>query len=265
MSWLSKLLGSNEEPTRRAAIIEVSDKTFQTQVIRRSYKQPVLVDFWAAWCGPCRRLGPVLERLAEEPDGEWMLAKLNTEDNRRVATEYHIRSIPNVKAFRNGQVVDEFTGALPGALVRRFIDKVVEADPPPPQVRGSENAEKRLQQVKRHLRKGRGFEAFVLLKQFPDGVPSDEAEALRPFAEFLFNMENGDALTALDELDAHYEAAAAALRRGNFEKGLASLSRALEAGEDMDKPYTTAIIEAVLALLGEEHEVTRSYRQKPAG
>lgn len=265
MSWLSKLFGSDDAPRRRAAIIEVSDKTFQTQVIRRSYKQPVLVDFWAAWCAPCRRLGPVLERLAEEPDGTWVLAKLNTEDNRRVPGKYHVRSIPNVKAFRNGQVVDEFTGALPGALVRRFIDKVVETDPPPPKVRGSENPQKRVQQVRHHLQKGRGFEAYVLLKHFPDGARAEEAQDLLPLAEFLFNMENGDALTALEELDAHYEAAAAALRRGHYEQTLLSLSAALEAGEDMDEPYTTAIIEAVLALLGEDHEVTRGYRQRPAG
>ena len=117
---------------RRAAIIDVSDANFEQQVIRRSYKSPVMVDFWADWCMPCRQLGPVLEKLAEEPDGQFILAKLNTEHNRRTAAQFGIQSIPNVKMFRNGQMVDEFTGVLPMGLVRRFIAKHTETPPPPP-------------------------------------------------------------------------------------------------------------------------------------
>ena len=115
---------------RTEAVIDVTDADFKRQVIQRSHKTPVLVDFWAAWCGPCQVLGPVLEDLAENPDSEFILAKLDTEHNRRTAQQYQIQSIPAVKMFRNGQVVDDFIGARPGGLVKRFVSKSVEQPPP---------------------------------------------------------------------------------------------------------------------------------------
>ena len=110
-----KLFGflKKQRTPKRMAIIDVDDRCFESQVIRRSYKSTVVVDYWAAWCVPCRQLGPILERVAEDPQSDFILAKLNTEHNKKTATRYNIRSIPAVKAFRNGQVVHEFSGALP--------------------------------------------------------------------------------------------------------------------------------------------------------
>ena len=102
-------------------ISDVSDATFNADVIERSYDQPVLVDFWAAWCGPCRMLGPVLEGLASDMGGAFHLAKVNTEEAQRVAGEYRISGIPAVKLFIGGKVAAEFTGALPEAQVRAFL------------------------------------------------------------------------------------------------------------------------------------------------
>jgi thioredoxin len=100
--------------------MDVNDETFQTEVIERSQREPVVVDFWAEWCGPCKMLGPVLEQ--ETSDKGVTLAKIDVDANQEVARTYGINSIPAVKAFRNGQVVAEFVGAVPPAQVKSFLE-----------------------------------------------------------------------------------------------------------------------------------------------
>jgi thioredoxin len=104
--------------------MDVTTESFERDVIERSHQLPVVVDFWAAWCGPCRTLGPVLEREAEARAGEFELAKADVDANQQLAIRYGIQGIPAVKAFRNGQVVAKFVGAQPPAAVAQFLDEL---------------------------------------------------------------------------------------------------------------------------------------------
>ena len=102
-------------------VVDLKQDQFESEVVERSRTTPVLVDFWAPWCGPCRSLSPVLEKLAEEYAGAFLLAKINTDENQDLALAFQIRSIPQVVLFREGNAVDQFAGAIPEAEIRRFL------------------------------------------------------------------------------------------------------------------------------------------------
>src|SRR3954464_13146964 len=109
-------------------VIDVSEADFQQQVLDKSHEVPVVVDFWAEWCAPCRQLGPTLEKAANAREGEVVLAKLDTDANQRLASAFQIQGIPAVKAFKDGKVVDEFVGVQPPANVERFFDGLVPSE-----------------------------------------------------------------------------------------------------------------------------------------
>src|SRR6201999_119628 len=111
----------------RSVPIDTTDATFERDVIQRSYDETVVVDFWAAWCGPCRALTPALEKAVDKRDGV-ELVKVDTDANPMVSQPFGIQSIPAVKAFKDGKVVDEFVGALPPAQVERFLDGLVPSE-----------------------------------------------------------------------------------------------------------------------------------------
>lgn len=106
-------------------VLDVGLADFTQHVLEESKHRPVVVDFWAPWCGPCKSLKPVLEKLAAEYGGKFLLAKVNADDNQELAARYGVRGIPSVKAFVNGEAVDEFSGVLPENEVRVFLDRLV--------------------------------------------------------------------------------------------------------------------------------------------
>lgn len=162
---------------------------FQEKVLEASRRVPILVDFWAEWCAPCRVLKPVLEKLAAEYGGRFMLAKINSDQNQELAAQCGVRGIPSVKAFVNGKMVDEFTGALPETQVRAFIDRLLPSPAEPLRIAAQEartNGEPEL--------------ACSLLADAAQLDPTDEAVQF-DLAEIHIEMRNMDAARAI--LDAY--------------------------------------------------------------
>jgi putative thioredoxin len=242
---------------------DVTEADFRHAVIDRSRETPVVVDFWAAWCGPCRTLTPTLERAAEARAGKVDLVKVDVDANPGLAREYGVQGIPAVKAFRDGQMVDEFVGAQPAAMVERFMDRLVPSEADKLIAAGDEES----------LRKALAQEperadAAILLARAL--IERGDLEQARPLLDSVTGDFAAEGLHALVELklehpDAPVGAAADAVLGGDYENGLEGLITALEhAGDDDTKDQIRKAMVGVFTELGADHPLTREYRRKLA-
>lgn len=272
-----------------ANIIDVDEVTFEREVIQKSSEKTVVVDFWAAWCGPCRMLGPVLERLAEEPDSNFVLAKVDVDANPGLAIRYGVQGIPAVKAFRDGQVAGEFVGAQPEPRVRQFLKDVapskadgqaISAERLIAERRWPEAAElyqlaleknpsdleARLGLARALLGQGKGCEASVHLADLRDeALTMARAEQLLPVADYICSMvEKGDENAEVTVVEAQYRQAARLLSQGKFAPAMDGLLDVLRYNKNYRDGRVREVMLGVFALLGDEEPLTGAYRREMA-
>jgi putative thioredoxin len=242
------------------AVIDVTEQDFEREVVERSRTIPVVVDFWAEWCAPCRTLGPLLERAAAAREGEVLLAKLDTDANPSLAQAFQIQGIPAVKAFRDGRVVDEFVGAQPPPVVERFFDGLVpnEAD------RLVEAADEASLRRALELQPGRADAATALAGLLHRR--GDEDEALEVLGNVAGSFQ-ADGLAARIRLeraeDLDLEDAFTALDEGDAERAIELLLDALPSADGYRDDIRRVTV-AVLDDLGVEHPLARDARRRLA-
>jgi len=253
------------EVSQPQTVFDVDEASFEQRVIERSRELPVVVDFWAEWCAPCRALGPLLERAVAARAGKVELAKLDTDANQALAARFGIRGIPAVKAFRDGKVASEFTGAFPGPEVERFFDALLpsEADELAAAGEAGEDEQKLRRALELDPRNGsaRRTLARLLLR---NGDPGAAAELLEPAGgDFEADGLAARARLALagEELDAEL----AAWDRGDHAAALDGLQDAL-AGE-RDPERRDLIRRAMVGMfteLGPDEPLAREHRRRLA-
>lgn len=258
---------------------EVRD--FQKDVIEQSFEKTVLVDFWAEWCGPCKMIGPVLEKLAVENEDNWKLVKVDTDSNQEIAVNYGVRGIPNVKLFKNGKVINEFTGALPEAAVREWLKKYIPS-----------RFTDQIEHAKDLLKKGNTPDAKVILEEvYSNDVTNDDVKVL--LAKVLLFEDSDKALRLTENVNYHNENLELATAINNLAQ-LINRDMNLFPESDTKEKYLSAINEikikkfdsaiekfidiiktdryydndgarkaciAIFKFLGEDNEITLKYRR----
>jgi putative thioredoxin len=240
-------------------IFDATEATFEQDVVERSRQLPVVVDFWADWCAPCRQLTPVLEQAVNERAGKVALAKVDTEANQRLAAAFRIQGIPAVKAFKDGRIASEFTGAQPPAVVARFLDALLPSEADALVAAGSEDDLRRALKLEPSRADAGVALAQILVAR------GERDDALAILAEFpgSFAAEGLAARLRLEE-DEELRAAFAALDDGEQQRGLDALIAAIASARDERREDLRRAVVGVLDQLGVEHPLAREARRKLA-
>ena len=270
-------------------IQDVSAADFQQAVLQKSHETPVVVDFWAEWCGPCKTLGPTLERLTAEGDGAFVLAKVDVDSNQELAAQFNVQGIPTVIGFRNGVPVDQFTGALPENAITEWLAnllpsqlEIVVDQARDAAIAGNVETAERLfravlEEQADHQGAGTGLaallmasnrheEALALLDRLP---ATDEVGRLKSAAR-LSSLGTVDLAEITQRLDAapeddsiRIELALALAGRADYEPALEQLMTVIRSGGSSKEDARIAIVD-IFDVLGDGHPLTTAYRRQLA-
>jgi putative thioredoxin len=268
-------------------VIEVTELNFEYEVLSYSRNKPVLVDFWAEWCQPCKVLGPSLEKAIFDEGSDIRLAKVNIDQNPNLAIQYGVRSIPIVKAFVQGSIVSEFVGVIPTDKIRAFIKNLV---PPSPfdlaankatSLLGSsdwieaesifrdvlknkpDSSLSLLGLVKSLLAQGKSTEALDILSEFPASKEYSKAMSMLSLAEFMEKFKN-NTLPDTTEIEAAFKNSIRLTSKGNMESALDGLLVVLQKNKQYLDDKAHQIYLGILEVMGEDNPETASYRRELA-
>jgi putative thioredoxin len=275
-TWMEKSMAIDH-------VINVSEADFEYEVLKYSQNVPVVVDFWADWCRPCKALSPLLEQIAQEGNGSFRLAKVDADANPNLAVLYNVRSLPTVKAFSNGQIVSEFVGLQPEERLRDFVSRIT---PPSPATLALEKgnsllfmhqwapAEVVFKQIleqnpaqtvailglaKTMLAQNKVLDALKVLRNFPPSRQFNTAQLLLPLAEALEAQANHRLPEEID-LDYAFNNSLRLASRGNIPAAMDGLLDLLRQDKSYRQGKGRGVVLGLLELMGDENPETREYR-----